>query len=200
MEKESIETKEISANEKQETADTPKAMSFGARCVATVIDKIIIVLAFGGLNLIISPSHLGMFWGAMGASPRLFPYMDDSIVHAVNNILFMFIVFNIVYYVFFELVLHASPGKHLLGGMLVTTRGKQAGILHVAGRAILAGLLMLFCAYCFYFGGGLNMLWTSFLFFLIMYISVPITMWFKTQTMLDLCTATMYINSDEYDS
>lgn len=104
------------------------------------------------------------------------------------SITLAFILLNLIYYILFECILLASPGKRMFGGMLINSNKEKIGIGAVFARAICSGALMVFAVFFLHFQIGFSYLIVFVLFFLLL--DIPI--FFTKQSLIDLCTGTVY--------
>ena len=101
----------------------------------------------------------------------------------------IFILVNVLYYLFFEFIIHASLGKELLGGRLIEKSDGIAFFWKIILRGIMVGVLSLIVLLGVRYGLELNYFWVVAVFFLIL--DLPLL--FTKRSLIDLSTGTMYI-------
>lgn len=105
------------------------------------------------------------------------------------NIVTIFILINLLYYMLFELILCASPGKWIGGGKL----DNSANMIHRFGIVLFRGLIgaaiMVFAVVYLRFQLELNYYFIIIIFFLIL----DLPLFFTKRSLLDICTGTRYI-------
>lgn len=104
------------------------------------------------------------------------------------NITFSFILLNLVFYILFESILSASPGKRMLGGVIIDSSDDKIGFSKVLTRGLLGGLLMAGTYFLLHLQGGLANTVVVIVFFLLL--DLPVM--FTKKSLLDLCTGTTY--------
>ena len=115
------------------------------------------------------------------------PYMGST-RELDLDITLAFILLNLIYYILFECILQASPGKRIFGGMLINSNREKVGIVSAFARALCSGALMAFAVFFLHFQIGFSYLIVFVLFFLLL--DIPI--FFTKQSLIDLCTGTVY--------
>ena len=104
------------------------------------------------------------------------------------NMTFSFILFNIVFYVLSEATLSASPGKRMLGGVIIEGIDEKIGISKAVIRGLCGGALMAGSYFFLHLQGGLTNTVVVIVFFLLL--DLPVL--FTKKSLLDLCTGTTY--------
>ena len=99
-----------------------------------------------------------------------------------------FILLNLIYYILFECLYAASPGKRLWGGIIIDGKHNRIGYGKVLARALFFAILMLFTVYILHLQFDLCNSIVVIIFFLLMDIPVLIT----KRSLLDMCTGTTY--------
>lgn len=106
-----------------------------------------------------------------------------------KRVTFTFIIINMIYYILFESILYASPGKRMLGGILLDSAYYRIGLGKAFIRGFSFGIFMLASAYILHFQMRLSYCTVFVVFFLLM--DLPIL--FTKRSLLDLCTNTTYV-------
>lgn len=168
--------------------ETIKEMPLFSRFIGSIIDKIIILVIFVAGIVVISPydapERLGAYIGVcMFSSYSYGGYLELDMVLS-----FVFILLNFFYYVVFESILHASPGKWMLGGVAIDNDEDKIGFEKAMTRGVYGGALMI-GSYLLHLQGIFATILVIILYFLILDISV----FFKKKSLLDICTGTMYV-------
>ena len=106
-----------------------------------------------------------------------------------KNMTFAFIVLNIVFYIIFESIFCASPGKRMLGGIIIDGVGDKIDVEKAAVRGLSCGAMMggLYCLIHLLFGFSNSIV--VFMFFLLL--DLPVL--FTKKSLLDLLTGTKYV-------
>ncbi len=104
------------------------------------------------------------------------------------NITFSFILLNLLFYILFESILSASPGKRMLGGIILDSTDDKIGFGKALTRGLGGGVLMAGTYFLLHLQGGLTNTVVVFVFFLLL--DVPVL--FTKKSLLDLCTGTTY--------
>ena len=104
------------------------------------------------------------------------------------SITFTFIILNIVFYILFESILSASPGKRMLGGIILDSADDKIGFGKALTRGLCGGVLMAGTYFLLHLQGGLTNTVVVVVFFLLL--DLPVL--FTKKSLLDLCTGTTY--------
>ena len=104
------------------------------------------------------------------------------------NITFTFIFINLLFYILFESILSASPGKRMLGGVILDSADDKIGFGKALIRGLCGGALMAGTYFLLHLQGGLTNTVVVLVFFLLL--DLPVL--FTKKSLLDLCTGTIY--------
>ncbi len=104
------------------------------------------------------------------------------------NITFTFILINLLFYILFESILSASPGKRMLGGVILDSADDKIGFGKALIRGLCGGALMAGTYFLLHLQGGLTNTVVVIVFFLLL--DLPVL--FTKRSLLDLCTGTTY--------
>ena len=104
------------------------------------------------------------------------------------SITFSFIIFNLLYYILFESIISASPGKRMLGGVLLDSSDDRIGFGNALIRAICGGALMALSVYLFRFG----MLMSYYVVIIVFFLIIDIPVLFSKRSLIDILTGTKY--------
>lgn len=104
------------------------------------------------------------------------------------SITFTFILLNLLFYIIFESILSASPGKRMLGGMILDSADDKIGFGKALIRGLCGGALMAGTYFLLHLQGGLTNTVVVVVFFLLL--DLPVL--FTKKSLLDLCTGTTY--------
>lgn len=104
------------------------------------------------------------------------------------NITFTFILLNLLFYIIFESILSASPGKRMLGGVILDSADDKIGFGKALIRGLCGGALMAGTYFLLHLQGGLTNTVVVVVFFLLL--DLPVL--FTKKSLLDLCTGTTY--------
>ena len=104
------------------------------------------------------------------------------------SITFSFILFNLLYYIIFESIISASPGKRMLGGVLLDSSDDRIGFGKALIRAICGGALMALSVYLFRFG----MLMRYYVVIIVFFLIIDIPVLFSKRSLIDILTGTKY--------
>lgn len=104
------------------------------------------------------------------------------------SITISFIIFNLVFYILFESTLSSSPGKRMLGGVIVDSTNDKIAFSKTLVRALCGGTMMMFFYYVIHFVVGLSNLGVVVIFFLV----VDLPVFFTKRSLLDIVTGTQY--------
>lgn len=99
-----------------------------------------------------------------------------------------FILLNLLFYIIFESILSASPGKRMLGGVILDSADDKIGFGKALIRGLFGGALMAGSYFLLHLQGGLTNTVVVFVFFLLL--DLPVL--FTKKSLLDLCTGTTY--------
>ena len=183
--------KELKQDDLVNTDNTIKEMPLLSRFIGSFIDKIIILIIFALGVIIISPydapERLGAYIGVSLFSSNSYGYYEelDMIIS------FAFILWNVIYFVAFESILFASPGKWMLGGVIIDSADEKISFEKAMTRGVCAGALMI-GLYLLHLQGIFAIILVIILYFLIL--DIPI--FFKKKSLLDICTGTIYAKRD----
>ena len=124
------------------------------------------------------------------------PNMYEGIVRLFDlKLTFGFILLNVVYYLACELMLKASLGKYIFGGILVDNFDDKITTNDIFIRAFSAAILMaLFVGIRFLF--DTNYYWTILFFFLV--IDIPV--FIDGKSLIDRFVRVRYIKRSEFDN
>ena len=104
------------------------------------------------------------------------------------SITFTFIFLNLLFYIIFESILSASPGKRMLGGVILDSADDKIGFGKALTRGLCGGALMAGTYFLLHLQGGLTNTVVVVVFFLLL--DLPVL--FTKKSLLDLCTGTTY--------
>lgn len=104
------------------------------------------------------------------------------------SITFTFILLNLLFYIIFESILSASPGKRMLGGVILDRADDKIGFRKALMRGLCGGALMTGTYFLLHLQGGLTNTVVVVVFFLLL--DLPVL--FTKKSLLDLCTGTTY--------
>ena len=104
------------------------------------------------------------------------------------SVTFFFILFNLIYYILFESMMSASPGKRMLGGVILDSSDDKIGFSKALIRGIWGGVLMGGTYFLFHLTGGLSNMLVVIIFFFILDISVL----FTKKSLIDIISGTIY--------
>lgn len=104
------------------------------------------------------------------------------------SITFTFILLNLLFYIIFESILSASPGKRMLGGVILDSADDKIGFGKALTRGLCGGALMAGTYFLLHLQGGLTNTVVVVVFFLLL--DLPVL--FTKKSLLDLCTGTTY--------
>ena len=104
------------------------------------------------------------------------------------TITFTFILANLIFYILFESILSASPGKRLFRGVIYDSDDEKIGFNKALTRGLCGGAMMAGIYYLLHVQGGVSNAMVVLIFFLILDIPVLI----KRKSILDMCTGTIY--------
>lgn len=173
------------------------------RLFGSVMDKLIILVLFIIIGCILSPygfsGDLGTFVGGiLKDSPSSFQYTELAALKRHDETLnlslldfkicFLFILVNVVYYLFGESVVRGSFGKRIFEGIVATKDGNAIPRYKYILRALTLGVLMALFSYLRYII-DISYTMTIVLFFMILDIPVLIS----RKSLIDIITNTIYI-------
>jgi len=104
------------------------------------------------------------------------------------SITFTFILLNLLFYIIFESILSASPGKRMLGGVILDSADDKISFGKALTRGLCGGALMAGTYFLLHLQGGLTNTFVVVVFFLLL--DLPVL--FTKKSLLDLCTGTTY--------
>lgn len=104
------------------------------------------------------------------------------------NISFSIIILNLLYFFLSELLLSASLGKRLLGGVLLDSAGDKIGFGKVFSRCLWFAALMVGIYYLF----QLQIKASNFVVLIIFFLLLDLPVLFTKKSLLDICTGTTY--------
>ena len=104
------------------------------------------------------------------------------------SITFTFILLNLLFYIIFESILSASPGKRMLGGVILDSADDKISFGKALTRGLCGGALMAGTYFLLHLQGGLTNTFVVVVFFLLL--DLPVL--FTKKSLLDLCTRTTY--------
>ena len=104
------------------------------------------------------------------------------------SITFTFILLNLLFYIIFESILSASPGKRMLGGVILDSADDKISFGKALTRGLCGGALMAGTYFLLHLQGGLTNIVVVVVFFLLL--DLPVL--FTKKSLLDLCTGTTY--------
>lgn len=105
-----------------------------------------------------------------------------------KNITFSFILLNLLFYFLSEAILSASPGKRMLGGVILDGVYDKINFEKAFTRGLFSGAFMTGTYFLLHLAGGLTNIIVVVVFFLIL--DLPVL--FTKRSLLDLCTGTTY--------
>lgn len=104
------------------------------------------------------------------------------------SITFTFILLNIIFYILFESTLSASPGKRMLGGLILDSANEKIGLGKALTRGLFGGALMAGTYFLLHLQGSMSNIVVVFVFFLLL--DLPVL--FTKRSLLDIFTGTTY--------
>lgn len=105
------------------------------------------------------------------------------------SITFIFILLNLIYYTFFESLLSASPGKSIMGGVIIDGSNNKIDFKKASFRGFIGGMLMIGTYLVFHLMFSLSNIVVVLVFFL----SMDLPVLFKKMSPLDNWTDTLYV-------
>ena len=109
-----------------------------------------------------------------------------------KNITYQFIIFNMIFFTFFELIFHASLTKFMFGGIIIDSADDKIGYEKALARGLCNGILMYVTYFFFHILIGLPNTMVVILYFLIL--DTPV--FFTRKSLLDMCTGTIYVRKN----
>ena len=109
-----------------------------------------------------------------------------------KNITYQFIIFNMIFFAFFELIFHASLTKFMFGGIIIDSADDKIGYEKALARGLCNGILMYVTYFFFHILIGLPNTMVVILYFLIL--DTPV--FFTRKSLLDMCTGTIYVRKN----
>lgn len=162
------------------------------RFIGSVIDKVLIIVLFIGILILINPFGssrlLGYYFVILQTSP--IEYMKSLDIQITSWL----ILFNFIYFLFFEYFFSASLGKRLLGGIIIEDRDslRKMSFLKVAMRRLLSALFSFLAVWLLHFICGLSYILVLFIYLLL--VDIPVL--FCKLSLLDLCSGTICVRKD----
>lgn len=131
-------------------------MSFLKRGLASIIDKLLILIAFIFASLLLlgmynAPGKLGVYTTLLNLTPDIYAYptMEVYSPYVLDfQLTTLFVVLNILYYTFFEYAVGASLGKYLFQGFITVDGQKKISGDKVLQRSGIFILMMLIAIAC----------------------------------------------------
>lgn len=111
-----------------------------------------------------------------------------STIELDMSITFAFIILNMVFYILFESILSASPGKRMFKSIILDSADDKIGFSKAFTRGLCGGALMGGTYFLLHLVGGLTNIVVVIVFFLLL--DLPV--FFTKKSLLDLCTGTSY--------
>ena len=123
-----------------------------------------------------------------GVRAEMEPPNIGSTLELDKSITFAFIILNMFFYILFESVLSASPGKRILKGIILDSADDKIGFSKALTRGLCGGALMGGTYFLLHLAGGQTNIVVVIVFFLLL--DLPVL--FTKRSLLDLCTGTSY--------
>ena len=179
-----------------EDSNQIETMPLNRRLFGSMIDKVFLLVIFfltSGINPFLQLGDLGGYIAILNESPNTYRlYEHYGVVSGFDaldkRVTYSFILLNILFYVLFETFKKASPGKYLLGGMLIDSFSDPIDFSKALSRSLWGGFMMVAFYFLFHLIMGINLLVVFCLFFLCM--DLPVL--FVKRSLLDICTGTIY--------
>lgn len=172
-------------------------MNIFKRFIGSLMDKILIMILFIVTMVVLfrdsMATYCGCFLGLMDSSPlnyteiERFSNIPISYLKIDITVISIFGFINLAYYYICELILHASLGKYMLGGICLTNEDKVISDSEASNRALFLGIFMA-VAIVIRFITGVTYNLILILFFLIL--DLPVI--FSGNSLLDIVTNTKY--------
>ena len=168
------------------------------RFFGSIIDKVFLLVFFFltcESNPFLQSGDIGGYIGIIDKSPldyRMYEQLGITNLRFEaldKRVTYSFILLNILFYLLFETFKKASPGKYLLGGMLIDNISDAIDFSKAFSRGLLGGFMMVAFYFLFHLAMGLNLVVVFCLFFLCM--DLPVL--FVKRSLLDICTRTYYV-------
>lgn len=173
-------------------------MSFFKRGLASIIDKLLILMAFIFASLLLlgmynAPGKLGVYTTLLGLTPDVYAYptMEVYSPYVLDfQLTTLFVVLNILYYTFFEYAVGASLGKYLFRGFITADNQKKISGNKVLQRSAIFILLMLVAIACRWLLG--TTYWTVIVLFFFVN-DLPIFFTRNHQSIIDFISSTVLV-------
>ena len=123
-----------------------------------------------------------------GVRSEMGPPHIGSTLELDKSITFAFIILNMVFYILFESILSASPGKRMFKGIILDSADDKIGFSKAFARGLFGGALMVGTYILLHLVGGQTNIVVVIVFFLLL--DLPVL--FTKKSLLDLCTGTTY--------
>ena len=123
-----------------------------------------------------------------GVRSEMGPPHIGSTLELDKSITFAFIILNMVFYILFESILSASPGKRMFKGIILDSADDKIGFSKAFARGLFGGALMAGTYILLHLVGGQTNIVVVIVFFLLL--DLPVL--FTKKSLLDLCTGTTY--------
>jgi len=168
------------------------------RFFGSIIDKVFLLVFFFltcESNPFLQSGDIGGYIGIIDKSPLNYRIYEQLSITNLGfealdkRVTYSFILLNILFYLLFETFKKASPGKYLLGGMLIDNISDAIDFSKALSRGLLGGFMMVAFYFLFHLAMGLNLVVVFCLFFLCM--DLPVL--FVKRSLLDICTRTYYV-------
>lgn len=121
------------------------------------------------------------------------PYLGQT-KDIIMSMTYSFVLWNIFYYILFEFLLCASPGKYIMGGRLYEFEKKLRRIGKVLLRGIILGALLFTLVFLFQYEKIANYYILILAFFIILDIPLLFTAFSMKCSLLDLLSNTNYVD------
>ena len=123
-----------------------------------------------------------------GVRSEMEPPHIGSTLELDKGITFSFIILNMVFYILFESILSASPGKRMFKGIILDSADDKIGFSKALTRGLCGGALMGGTYFLLHLAGGQTNIVVVIVFFLLL--DLPVL--FTKRSLLDLCSGTSY--------
>lgn len=126
-----------------------KTMNLLKRGVGSIIDKLIIIIAFVVILFLFLgpygfPKMLGTYVALMGFTPDSYPHLQQYSPYLIDfQITTVFVLLNIVYCFLSEYFFKTTLGKYMLGGVLVDKNQINIDTARIAKRCSILAIMML---------------------------------------------------------
>lgn len=169
------------------------------RFIGSIIDKIIILILFVLVGLALSPYNfsgdLGTFIGGIFSKPPShYSWTEMAMGSKVSlttldvNIAILFITINGLYYLVSEIVLKASIGKRIFGGIVINAGTGIFSIKRIFARTLVLIILVGIASYIRY---PLDITYPIVIIAFFMIVDLPVL--FKKRSGIDMLTHTIYV-------